>query len=373
MSAYGWFLLLLAANVILFWLPLVPALREWRDRSGEPLYIPADDETGTDYFAERFRQRLMADWDDAGLFSPRPHPRLGGNAGNDLQQAAQHLPAGIAARYRAVTDGSEVQGERHPHDGAQPVLVGQRIRLAPGCSYLGEIYARDELVVREGGLLRAVLCDGAIELGAGCGVLRWAHGQRITLGPHSRAAGRLSASEHIQVANGCRFERLSAPRIVFGKGADAVDPPHPAGASLPVDLSRTHGVEWQGETGRWLCDGDLDIGDNLLVDGHLIVRGNLRIGAGCLLRGSVKVYGSATLGSGSSIAGAMFARGTIDVGAGCELAGPLSSSHAIQIGNGCRIGTGSRMSSLAAPDILIAGDCTCHGSIWARNEGATIA
>lgn len=363
MSAALWLLLLLVANATLFALPLLPALREWRKRGNAPLFIPADDEAGIGYFAERFRQRLAADWDSAKLFEEA-------NPASDfmatLVSARDALPAGITAQYRLVS--GDVVGVPALATAEQPTLVGDVVRLIGGTHQLGEVYARERLDAPRGSVIRAALCDGDLRLGPGSGILRWAHAARLEAGVGSRVMGRASAREVIALDAGCEFERLAAPEIRFAGGApDAATPAengmlHPWVADPKARVAHEAG-------GRLLCVGDIAIPDRSLVDGHLIVRGNLTLGMGCRVTGGIKVHGALTLGDGTFVAGAVFATGEIQLGSGCAVDGPVSSARGVRLAPGCRVGHRNRPTSLVAPRVSIGHRCTCHGSLWARTNG----
>lgn len=364
MTALLWLLALVLANVLLFGLPLLPALREWRKRGNAPLFIPADDEAGIGYFAERFRQRLAADWDTATLFE---------ETGADLaaflptlQASRDDLPAAIVAQYRLVS--GVVVGVPALDVAEQPTLVGDVVRLVTGTHQLGEIYARDRLDVPDGSVIRAALCDGDMRLGPGSGILRWAHARRLDADTGARVMGRASAREAIALDASCRFERLAAPEIRFAGGADDDRPGfdqetlRPWVADPKARVTRESG-------GRLLCTGHVDIPAGSLVDGHLIVRGRLTLGAGCRITGGIKVHGALTLGAGSCVEGALFATGEIRLGERCTVGGPVSSARGVHLAAGCRVGGRHRPTSLVAPVVSVGTRCTCHGSLWARTNG----
>ncbi|HSR64085.1 MAG TPA: hypothetical protein VLM17_00555 [Xanthomonadaceae bacterium] len=357
-----WLLLLFAANVALFCLPLLPAFAEMRKRGNAPLFIPADDEAGIGYFAERFRQRLAADWNSATLFEPGGP----GDAGYVATLGAAHaaLPASIAIQYRMAE--GELRGAARLDAAEQPTVVGGTLRLARGTHLLGEAYAHARLDAPGGSVLRAVLCDGELVLGPGSGILRWAHARRIATGDGSRAMGRLSATESLSLGRGCQFERLSAPELRFGGGAAAQDPT-PASTRGWVADRRARVV--RESLDRLLCNGDVSIPPGSLVDGQLIVRGRLTLGAGCHVRGGIKVHGPVALGDDVVVSGAVFASGDATFGMRCSVDGPVSSAGVVRLGAGCRIGRMEHPTSLVAPVVSVAPGCTCHGSIWARTNG----
>jgi len=372
MSWLLWLGLLVAANAALFLLPLLPALAEWRRRS-LPLHIPFDDEAGIIYFADRFRQRLAADWGNALLFAPAAGPSTAMvPIGQSLHAIAAQLPTPVRRQYRIAEAGEVVKGVPRLGTAEQPTLIGDVVRLAVNTHYVGEIYARDRLHALGGNVIRAVLCDGAIELDRGCGVLRWAHGRSIVVAEGSRAMGRLSAIETIAVGQGCSFERLSAPVLWFGGSATKppASPASKAGRTLVAADFPDAGIEYQPGSSRWLCDGDLAIPDDSVIDGSLVVRGRLRIGARSRIHGSLKAHGEIVIATDCRIDGAVFADGAISIAERCQLNGPLASAGHVMLGDDCVVGRPGRPTSVVAPTITV-GRCTCHGVTWARRNGRT--
>lgn len=364
MSAALWLLLLLVANATLLALPLLPALREWRKRGNAPLFIPADDEAGIGYFAERFRQRLAADWDSATLFEEA------NLAGEDfvakLRAMRDALPQAITTQYRLVS--GDVVGVPALATAEQPTLVGDVVRLIGGTHQLGEIYARERLDAPRGSVIRAALCDGDMFLGPGSGMLRWAHAARLEAGAGSRVMGRASARHAIALDQGCQFERLAAPEIRFAGGAPDVAPDRStSGLQRWVADPKARVAHESG--GRILCSGHVDVPPGSLVEGHLIVRGRLTLGAGSHVTGGIKVHGALQVGDGVHVAGAVFATGDIRFGADCTVDGPISSARGVHLAPGCRVGRTDRPTSLVAPVVSIGRGCTCHGSLWARTNG----
>lgn len=357
-----WLLLLFAANVALFCLPLLPAFAEMRKRGNAPLFIPADDEAGIGYFAVRFRQRLAADWNSATLFEP--DAPAGAACADALRAAHAALPASIGAQYRVV-DG-DLRGVARLDSAEQVTVVADTLRLARATHLLGEAYVQTRLDAPGGSVLRAVLCDGDLALGPGSGILRWAHARRVSAGDGSRMMGRLSATESITLGRGCQFERLSAPELRFGNGA-AGQAARSAPTRAWIADARAHVV--RESLDRLLCSGDVSVPAGSLVDGQLIVRGRLTLGAGCHVRGGIKVHGPVVLGDEVCVSGALFATGDATLGMRCAVDGPVSSAGVVRLGAGCRIGRADQPTSLVASVVSVAPGCTCHGSIWARTNG----
>lgn len=367
--------LLVAANLMLLALPLLPALLELRRRGLQPLHIPADDEAGIRYFADSFRRHLEADLGPTALFGP------GADAGGTgIQSVPLPAPAGagatIAAQYRfASSAAAQPYGSPRALTSSEPVLVGDVVELASGSDYLGEIYARHALTASHGSLIRAILCDGAITLGTQCGILRWAHARRIVVGAGSRAMGRVSATESLHLGPNCAFERISAPTILIGAHArrDAGGKTASPGRVVAAltRLAESDRLRWDPMTHRWMGRGLLEIADHCAIEGNMVVHGDLVLGSGCAVHGSIKCHGSIMIGRGTTIDGNCFALKRIHLGADASVTGQVSSLTSIQIDSGCVLGRLSRPASTIASELTISGDCVFHGSLWARATGRT--
>ncbi|MDQ3494571.1 MAG: polymer-forming cytoskeletal protein [Pseudomonadota bacterium] len=372
MNNPAWLALLVLANAALLLLPMLPALVEWRRTAARPLHIPDDDEAGIEYFAARFRQHLIEDWHGHPFFlAPEPGPSM--TATPALEGALAPVPAGLVGSYRIAAPGIPVVGRDRAGRTLEPVLVGGDLLLAEGNDYLGDIYARTRLRSPGGCVIRAVLCDGDVELGPGSGILRWAHARNLRIGAGSRVPGRLSALESVSLGTDCRFQRVKAPVIDTGPGRDWPEVPAPIckdAQPRDADAATEPGaLQWQPHSARWTCDGDTMLPPGCVVDGDLIVRGNLQLGAGCVIHGSIKAYRDVEIGPESQVLGSCFSRGRIRVRRDTRILGQLSSIAAISFEDGCMVGRPGRPASTIAPDISIKGTCRFHGSLWARDNG----
>lgn len=375
MNPAAWLILLVCANGVLLLLPMLPALREWRGGDTRPLHIPDDDEAGIEYFATRFRQRLLEDWNGHPFFlAPRSSGAVGAEAPGAALDPALPVHAGQSDQFRIAPSGRPVVGRKRPGPSLEPVLIGCDVELAEGSDYLGDIYARNSLHSNGGSLVRAVLSDGNVTLGAGSGILRWAHARRLLIGAGSRVPGRLSALESISLGTDCRFQRVKAPIIDIGPPRDwTIAPAHaapPAGIQ-PADPDSAQ-LHWQKHSARWTREGDTMLPPGCVVDGDLIVRGKVRLGADCVIRGSIKAYGDVEVGRGSIIEGSCFSHGHILLQRDCRVSGQVSSIISISFADACMIGRPGRPASTIAPQISISGSCRLHGSLWARNSGRTL-
>ncbi|MDQ3038497.1 MAG: polymer-forming cytoskeletal protein [Pseudomonadota bacterium] len=379
MNHLAWLALLVAANVALLLLPMLPALREWRRPPPKPLFIPEDDEAGIEYFAASFRQRLATDWNNDPFFlaSPPASADTGLLVLPADSTASMVVPTAHVGEYRIARAGTLIDGPNASGRALEPVLIGDAIEIAGGKDYLGDIYARSSLRGSGQNIIRAALCDGDIALGPGSGILRWAHAHNLYIGNGSRIPGRISALSSITLGTGCRFVRVKAPAIDLGPQgtwpssapSNGVDP-RPLRADAEDQLpTASDGMHWHRDTARWTSDGDIELPAGSVLTGDLIVRGNVTLGAACTIQGSIKSYRDVIMGIGTVIEGSCFARGKIVLKQSSRVFGQLSSIMAITCEDGCTVGRPGRPASTIAPDITIIGTCRFHGSLWARNSG----
>ena len=148
-----------------------------------------------------------------------------------------------------------------------------------GVKELGEVYATDELVGGSACVYRAVFCEGSVELGDRSVVLRWIHAEgALHAGGGSQLLGRTTAEVRLQVDEGCSFERLYAPRILFGAQAT------PGASMLDVSAAGERQSFSVSDVPLQRVDGDYTIPAHTRVAGDLVVHGNVTVGDDCVLR-----------------------------------------------------------------------------------------
>ena len=96
--------------------------------------------------------------------------------------------------------------------------------------------------------------------------------------------GDVVASDCIEVGAGCRFQRLDAPTLFFGK-PDCLERMLATFPQLTV-LNPSNATRW-GKNG-WRIVGDFHIPNASFYEGALIVTGTLTVGDDCLIRGDLK-------------------------------------------------------------------------------------
>ncbi len=340
--------LLLLAFVAWMLLPLVPALLELlRPTDATPLAMVGQDAGELTYFADRFRGYL----DEQLARSPDASTASAGRFADGTpwvrMPAAAHEPA--PARVDAVVLAEP--GTRLPSDGV----------------YTMELFARGDLTCGARTVVRALLADGACELGAGSDVLRWVHAEGVLrVGVDATLHGRATSHAAIELGPGVRFARLRAPRIA-SRGAPETDPIPPAVADEPPTLPTLTPFVPAGATrlgdGYLRVDGSLVVPPRSLVEANLIVRGDLRLEAGSRVQGAVKAHGSVTVGRDVVVDGAVVAQREVHVDAGAQLLGVVIAEGAVALAARVQVGRPDRPATIAAPHVRIAPHVTVHGAI----------
>lgn len=310
---------------------------------------------------------------------PLPVRRDDGKIGNFARSFRHYIAPLQSAFMRSIADGSIVeaelpngesallvgQGGEHTINGKKSerlVLFGRQTRLHDELFFVQDVYAADVLEAGKKNIFRALLGEGDIFLDEESQVLRWLHAEgRLLAGCNTHLYGRCSANKLIYLASGCRFERVHAPVILTGLHINSFHEAPEWRATEPVTPKRSHG--------RSRIHGRLHLGAREMFLGDIVATGAIRIEKGSRIVGSAKGNGDVDLCEQVRIDGSVISSGTLRVGAHCFLKGPVLAEKEIVLGAGTRIGTPNSPTTINAPIIRIAPECVIHGTLWARNEG----
>jgi len=344
-------LLVLLAG-ILFTLPLLPALTELRlKRDAQPLNVIQQHAGDIRHFSYGFRSYI------ADLLEPlRECVASGTTAHGAMPGGDQYLLLGRADDTRLVSTSGRTATCQ------SVVAAGMDVVLPEGITFAKEIYAVGEITGGAESVFRAVLGEKDIHLGRASTVIRWAHAVGAFRAERDcDLYGRISSDREIQLESGCAFQRLNAPRIVFGR-------------------SETEEINLGAETaptslpgGRWLVDEDLEIQAGEIVSASIVTRGRLHIGAGARVLGSVKSHGHVALEAGVHVEGSLISASTMHIGPHCRITGPVIAERGIAIETGTRCGSLWAPTTVSSPTIEIADGVTVFGTIWARTEGHAVS
>lgn len=337
------------------YLPFMPAVCELLELGDcEPVRVSPDSEVDIRHHARGYRESM-----NRQLAQPIARARSEG------RPIEGHLADGTSYVVVPGTDDAPWPAER-PGPSKTIILSVGALTLPNDAVYLSEISAVGPLRAGDRSVYRALLSDDRIALGAHSRSLRWIDaGTAVTAGEGSRLHGRVSSGDLIHLAEGCEFERMRAPRIVFGS-----EPPPPVGndANTPLEAASLPGpVDVAG--GRWLVRGRLDLPAKAQIEADLVVTGSARLGPGAHIQGSVKSRGDLHLGRNVVVDGSVVGGRRLFIEEGCRITGPVLAEESITIATGCRIGEPDHLTTLTARTMRIAPGCVVHGAVWAHEGG----
>lgn len=384
-----WGIALIGATFLIFLLPLVPCLLEWRmKRDVAPIKILQDHDGHASFFADRFRQITKEVINDGKPVTTLLHVdylSIGGygvmelnadeDGGQNLFPPARRTQTSTKYPPLRLPGGRPIPLFRYRYRSHDFLCSFDELRLPNRFAFSSELYGSRDIIGGVDNQFRAVLADGHLFLGAGSSVLRWAHAETVTVSSHCQMFGRLSADTEIRMGCHCSFNRIHAPciRVKYGSAADAAD-----SLSAPSSLSHAKSAVWPLDsftdgTGRKIVHGNLEFPTHGIWSGNIIVRGNVTIREGAQISGSIKAYGDLRVEKDANITGSLICQKNIFLGRACLIGGHIVAEGLVEVDSGTRIGTAQATVSVTAPTIRIANDVVVFGSIWARKKGLTVA
>jgi cytoskeletal protein CcmA (bactofilin family) len=345
-------LLLIAIVTAWAYLPLAPAVRELQEATDvAPVRVVQASAVDVHHFARGYRSFL-----EEHLAAAMARCR---NLGRP-----QHGQLDEGIPYSVVTS----------WDGKTPpvgMIVCSRSLAVPARGvFRFEMYAAGSMVGGELAVYKAVLAERDIDLAPRSTSLRWLHaGLVVRVGRDSRLHGRVSAGTAIELADGCFFERLNAPRITFGRDVQVA---RPTVARTPLTVDDVEHV-LDPSAGRWLIRGEAHLPPARSVETDLVATGDVRVGKDVQVIGSIKSRRDVYLGMGVEVHGSVVARRHVYMSEGCIVHGPILAENTIFIGTGCRIGSPSMPTTVGARRIHLSEGVVAHGTVWAHHEGVVAA
>lgn len=334
-------------------LPLVPAFVELRRKTdAEPLRVVRNSDVDIRHFARGFRdflQKHFAEQIDRCRTTGSPVTGT----------LTDGTPFAILPDDGNATP--ETAAESDPAAADQLTISCGNLHLPADTVYPLEVYSQGSLHAGGGSSFRAVLTEQSAYLGEGCTTFRWLHaGAEVHAEPDCRFYGRVSAERLIRLGDGCRFERLHAPRIEFGKPVP-VRKNHTDGALVDLDK---HPRLRDHSAGRYLFNRMLEIPKGGHVNADVVVAGDLKIGDGAHIVGNLKTHGNMEIGNDVRIEGSVVSGHNIRLGEGCVLDGPIVAEHKAVIGAGCVFGSEGHPTTLSARGLKIGPGVVAHGTVW---------
>jgi hypothetical protein len=345
----------LFVTFLLFLLPLLPAIFEFAyPTDNKPLRIVQEYDTDIRHFANGFRVYLQKQ------FGENFHQVLAEGVAFQEGNFADGAPFQVLGRDNAPEFST---GEKMSLSSQKVIISTAPLKLPARYSFDREIYSTEDITSGIEGHYRALLAEGNIVLDKSCTLLRWVHSAKaLRVGRDCRLYGRASADETIQLAQGCEFERISAPRVIFGEEFSALittwDKNTLQALKEPTNISFKY-------NNRWVIDGSITLPENSYFEGDIIATQDIVIGHGSFIKGSVKSNRNLTLESKVCIEGSAVSAGNITTGNGCTITRPVIAEEQIFIGSGNSIGLEVFPTTVTAPVVVVTTGTIVYGSVWA--------
>ncbi len=351
---------------VLLWalLPYLAGLREiWQQTDVAPLRIARSSEVEIRHFARGFRALIT---EEIAAVIEQSRTQEKGLSGV-LECGETYLAVG----------GDNATACEPPLDDdgmcSTVLLAGDPLVLPRDMVHVGEVYSTTTIRGGAKSVFRAVLAEQDLRLERESVVLRWAHAAgELYVGTGSMLCGRASANAVIRLEEGCQFERLNAPLIVFGITRGPGEPaPDPARSEedrrplTPKDLPNH--VEVTGN--RWLVRGTLKLPRHKIIDADVVVVGGAELEDGSIVTGSIKTHKDLVIGRNVRVGGSVVAGRDLVVGEGSQIKGPVIAERDLVLDKGSVIGSPEVATTVSARTIRCRSGAQCHGTVWAHDTG----
>ena len=348
-------LILMLLGMALLLLPLIPAFHElYRKRDAKPLGVNPHHGGDIRHFANGFRHQIEA------LQQPLQ------NCVSSRTALMGTLPAGDEYVLLGFNDGAVFAEMQKSAEAVCPfvIVAGMDLKLPPELNFVKEIYARGELIAGAGSVFRALLCDDRIHLQQGSKVMRWAHASGDFKADHNcDLYGRISSDQKLLLESGCTFQRLNAPLIAIGGAQGELE------SEEPRHLHPVSGRESERPVRRRLIEGDYEIHKGEVVSENIISRGKLRIASGARILGSVKSDRELEIEDQVSVEGSLISATVMHIGRDCRIRGPVIAEQRLEMESGSQFGAAESPTTVSAPVIQVQERNLVFGTLWARDQG----
>ncbi|MEM2915599.1 MAG: hypothetical protein QXH91_09430 [Candidatus Bathyarchaeia archaeon] len=334
--------------VLMLLVPFIPSILELKSKEDEPLPIAMDYTKDPRYFGKSFRRVL----------SIIP----------ELDDYAEGIKTVKMSKEEII----EVKR-------AQTIFSGESINHIfyvigdvfsdKNLYFKKELYVKGNAYIGEHNIIRAIACDGNINLGSKSRVIRWMDSTgSIEVGCGSNLGISCSCEQTLKINKDCTFNRLYGKPIVTYNYLES-------GQKLQEEeIAYQKAV--QSSVIRTIEDiasfkvANLTIEPFTTVVKDMVVKKNLYIKEGAIIRASAKVYGETIVDKNSQIYGNIFSEGPITVKEGAVIIGNIFSQDVIHIEKGVRIGTSKNLKSvIGKKGVLLSENVCIYGYVLTEGKG----
>ncbi|MDP8257133.1 MAG: hypothetical protein P9M14_15405 [Candidatus Alcyoniella australis] len=261
---------------------------------------------------------------------------------------SKHVPAGEQIEHAMYVPGDLVAKEK--------------------INFEKDIYVTGDATVGPESRLRAIACDGRLELGANCRISRWADcEQQVQIGEGCVLGISCSSLNEIHLGDKIVFRRLYGYKITtpdYHNSEPHLETRSPQRERIdPMNIKTIKDV-------ATVLDGDISIASAADIDHDLIVRGDLAFGEKVMMRGSARAYGFIEVGKGTVVLGDLFAEGPIKLCQGAEVLGHVFSQESVVAEEGARMGAAGTIKSVIGKKAITLGkNVAAHGYVLTEGKG----
>lgn len=314
----------------LFYVHFAVAHRAWRAiRGRESAELDLSYVRLEDYFGQSFRKKL------AGWIRTLPKAQGSTDRMSIYDKGNERIFVAGAAQYPDGRREKEI------------LCIEGDFTCGRDCEFDKELAVRGDCTIGPDTELQAIAVDGALYLGEGVRVRRWADAARqLTLGPDAAVVSRATSRMAIEFLPGAQALSLFAPEV-FTEGrhegfvqidvapAAIVQVPHADGLAKPQ-----HGYEparlYSMGADTFLYDGNLHLTAPLHLRKPLVVRGDFSCPRESLLDADVRAHGHITIGPASVVKGNLVAGRDLTLKPNSYFQGLLHASGAMRLSRGVR-------------------------------------
>ncbi len=343
---HNWLLLIQFLAVLVLFLPVVPSLREiYRPKDDKPLNINMEYAKDPRYFDKAFRHMIKG-------------------AMSNEDPGMQMVSLSKQDRVEVIkSTGNQGNGEALDHI----LFVTGDLSTEASARFDKEIYVSGRAQIGKLNSLRALVCDGDVDLGEGTVVTRWVGSPgTIRVSDNCVLGVRTACDEDIFIGRNTFFRSLYGKQIHIGEGADN---------ALVMNENERPESLYQKKQKKKRKNGQLWMPRRVLVPSKtrrkkdIDSKRDLVIGEDSHIEGNVRTRGKLTLNENVIIEGDVMAEKDIIIKRGCVIRGRVLSKMSIYVAEDFVLGAQEAPRSMIAKgELEIGEESRIYGSLKAGTE-----
>ncbi len=347
-----WLLLLVSVTLIVYVLPFLPGIYEWRKMTdAKSLDVSSPDRTIIDHQLRLFREYIEKFFS----FDLQKYSRENSSHEGVLQNGVEFYITGHEGDIELSS------AEMQKRSTKRMVLICKPAILPDDFTFHSRVYAASKLQSGKNNSINNLLVEEDVLLNSNSSINKFIYsGSKIDVGKFCTLNGYAKAKKSIKLLGNNKFQCLYAPRIEVGDSTPDILKTIPNQAEDVISKV----------TPRKVVHEDFTISEQSNVSSNFVVKGNLYISNNCKIQGNIKCYKNITIGDNANIIGAIISENDIHIGDNCFVQGPIVSSGLITFGKNCVIGIPRVPTSVIGKNIQVNSGSLFSGLLFAKLEGS---